>query len=59
MLRYPVTSRASVIDCPVHRFTVALSEAGRIASRCPGCIVEARLARRRLRRIAKRSLAAA
>lgn len=56
-MRYPVTSRRSVIDCPVHRFTVALDEEGRIASRCPACIIEARLARRRLRAISKRRLA--
>ena len=59
MSRYPVTSRASVIDCPVHGFTVALNEEGRIASTCPGCILEARVARRRLTRIAKRRLAVA
>jgi hypothetical protein len=42
------------MDCPVHGFTVALTDAGRIASCCPGCILEARVARRRLRNIARR-----
>jgi hypothetical protein len=48
MERYPVTSRRSVIDCPVHAFTVALDEYGRVSTPCPGCISEARKARRRL-----------
>jgi hypothetical protein len=59
MRGYPVTSRSSVIDCPVHHFTVALNDAGRIGSPCPACILEVRLARRRLRAIGKRRLAAA
>lgn len=46
-MRYPVTSRSSVMDCPVHGFTVALDAAGRVVSRCPGCVSEARKARRR------------
>lgn len=46
-----------MLDCPVHGFTVALNDAGRIASTCPACIIEARLARRRLKAIAKRRLA--
>lgn len=59
MFKYPVTSRSSIIDCPVHKFTVALDDAGRIKSRCPGCVLEARVARRRLRRISGRRLAVA
>ena len=55
-MHYPVTSRRSVLDCPVHNFTVALGDDGRIASTCPGCIIEARIARRRLPRIARRRL---
>jgi hypothetical protein len=57
MERYPVTSRRSVIDCPVHGFTVALNDDGRIQSPCPGCIGEARKARRRLGRRRPRRLA--
>lgn len=58
-MRYPVTSRRSVIDCPVHGFTVALNEEGRIASTCPGCIHEARKARRRWNARKRRALAVA
>jgi hypothetical protein len=56
MCSYPVRSRSSVIDCPVHGFTVALNEAGRIASTCPACVAEARTARRRLPSIRRRRL---
>jgi hypothetical protein len=56
-MRYPATSRRSVIDCPVHHFTVALNDAGRVASRCPGCVLEARLARLRLARRRRQALA--
>jgi len=59
VFKYPITSRASVTDCPVHGFTVALNDAGRIASTCPGCILEARKARRRLTTIRRRRLAVA
>lgn len=59
MFHYPLTSRRSVLDCPVHEFTVAIGADGRIASRCPGCVAEARRARRRLRTLAKRALAVA
>jgi len=57
MRRYPVTSRSSVIDCPVHGFTVALGADGRISSTCPGCIGEARKARRRWTDRRRRALA--
>lgn len=39
--RYPVTSRSSIIECPVHQLTVALNEHGRICSACPECAKEA------------------
>jgi hypothetical protein len=55
---YPNPSKASVIECPVHRFTVALNDAGRIATTCPACIIEARLARRRWADRKRRQLAA-
>lgn len=59
MLRYPVTSRRSVLDCPVHGCAVALNEQGRICSRCPGCVREARLALRRWADRKRRALAVA
>jgi hypothetical protein len=58
-LRYPVTSRRSVLDCPVHEVTVALNDEGRIASACPACKAEARKARARLGRRRRRALAVA
>lgn len=39
--RYPVTGRASIIECPVHDLIVALNDSGRICSPCPGCQREA------------------
>ena len=39
---YPVTGRASIIECPIHGCTVALNEEGRIVSQCPECRAEAR-----------------
>lgn len=59
MGRYPNHSRASVIECPVHKFSVALGADGRISTTCPGCILEARVARRRLEKIGRRRLAVA
>lgn len=59
MGRYPNPSRASVLECPVHKFSVALNDAGRISSSCPGCILEARVARRRLEKMRGRRLAVA
>jgi hypothetical protein len=56
-MNYPVTSRRSVLDCPVHDCTVALGDDGRIASPCPACIVEARKARRRINDRRRRRLA--
>jgi hypothetical protein len=39
--RYPVLGLASIIDCPIHRFSVALDNQGRICSACPQCQREA------------------
>lgn len=44
--RYPVTGRASILECPVHLLIVALDEAGRIKSACPDCVAEADAAMR-------------
>ena len=58
-MRYPVTSRRSVLDCPVHGFTVALNDAGRVSTPCPACIDEARKARRRWTQRRRRRLVVA
>lgn len=55
-MRYPVLSRTSILECPVHGFDVALGDDGRIVSRCPGCHTEAQ---RALWRWAKRAQRAA
>jgi hypothetical protein len=50
MVRYPLTSRATTIECPVHRVSVALGTDGRLTSTCPRCRREARIGKRRLQR---------
>lgn len=47
-IKYPVTSRRAVIECPIHRVSVALDEHGRLASSCPECVREVTLAHARL-----------
>ena len=36
-MNYPLLTRSSVIECPVHGDAVALNDEGRIASRCHAC----------------------
>jgi len=45
-VKYPLPNGRPFIDCPVHQCVVVLDDAGRIHTRCPACIGEARKARR-------------
>lgn len=58
-MRYPVTSRRSVLDCPVHDCAVPLDEQGRVAGSCPDCRAEARRVIRRWAARRRRALAVA
>jgi hypothetical protein len=51
--RYPLHSRTSVLECPVHGCAVALNAEGRISSKCPECVRETRRGRDKLRRAKK------
>jgi hypothetical protein len=50
VISYPVTAPGArpFIDCPVHGCVVVLGDDGRIRSRCPLCLREARKGRKRL-----------
>lgn len=38
---YPVKGLQSFMECPEHKCDVALTESGRIGSKCPMCLAEA------------------